>query len=85
MYPLKWLTEYSLGSAIEAKTEAVICHVYENAVAEAWATPDKIKAFQSRGIPVLSLKDQKYLIPDPGVLRATVSDFLNTARGTDRR
>jgi benzoyl-CoA reductase/2-hydroxyglutaryl-CoA dehydratase subunit BcrC/BadD/HgdB len=84
MYPLKWLTEYSVRSAIEAKTEAVICYVFENAVAEAWATPDKIKAFQSRGIPVLSLKDQKYLISDPEGLRAVVKDF-DTGKGTDRR
>ncbi len=85
MYPLKWLTEYSVGSAIEARTEGVVCYVFENAVAEAWATPDKIKEFRSKGIPVLYLKDQKYLISDPEALRAAVKDFLNTVRDTARR
>ncbi len=84
MYPLKWLTEYTLGSATEAKAEGVVCYDFENAAAEAWATPDKVKAFQSRGIPVLSLKDQKYLLPDPPALRAAVKGFLGTAKGSDR-
>jgi benzoyl-CoA reductase/2-hydroxyglutaryl-CoA dehydratase subunit BcrC/BadD/HgdB len=85
MYPLKWLTEYSVGSAIRARTEGVVCYVFENAVAEAWATPDKVKEFHSRGIPVLYLKDQKYLIPDPQALGGTVKDFLNTGKDTVRR
>jgi benzoyl-CoA reductase/2-hydroxyglutaryl-CoA dehydratase subunit BcrC/BadD/HgdB len=85
MYPLKWLTEYSVGSALEAKAEGAICCVFENAVAEAWATPDKIKEFRSKGIPVLYLKDQKYLISDSEALRVAVEDFLHAVRDTARR
>ncbi len=85
MYPLKWLAEYSLGSATEAKAEGVVCYAFENAAAEAWVAPDKIKAFQSKGIPVLSFKDQKYLIPDLQALGTAVRDFLGTAKGSDRR
>ncbi len=85
MYPLKWLTEYSVKSAIEAKAQGVICYVFENAVAESWATPDKIKEFQNKGIPVLSMKDQKYLISEPEVLGSIVKNFLDNGIGTDRR
>jgi benzoyl-CoA reductase/2-hydroxyglutaryl-CoA dehydratase subunit BcrC/BadD/HgdB len=85
MYPLKWLTEYSVKSAVEARSQGVICYVFENAVAEAWATPDKIKEFQSKGIPVLSLKDQKYLISEPEVLGEIIKNFLDTRIDGDRR
>ena len=85
MYPLKWLTEYSVKSAVEARSQGVICYVFENAVAEAWATPDKIKEFQSKGIPVLSLKDQKYLISEPEVIREIIKNFLDTRIDDDRR
>lgn len=85
MYPLKWLTEYSVKSAIEAKSQGVISYVFENAVAEAWATPDKIKEFQSKGIPVLSLKDQKYLISEPEVLGETIKNFVDTRIDGNRR
>jgi benzoyl-CoA reductase/2-hydroxyglutaryl-CoA dehydratase subunit BcrC/BadD/HgdB len=85
MYPLKWLTEYSIKSAVEARSQGVICYVFENAVAEAWATPDKIKEFQSKGIPVLSLKDQKYLISEPEVIREIIKNFLDTRIDDDRR
>jgi hypothetical protein len=85
MYPLKWLTEYSVKSATEAKSQGVICYVFENAVAEAWATPDKIKELQSTNIPVLSLKDQKYLISEPEVLRDIIKNFIDTEKDTDRR
>jgi benzoyl-CoA reductase/2-hydroxyglutaryl-CoA dehydratase subunit BcrC/BadD/HgdB len=85
MYPLKWLTEYSVKSAVEARSQGVICYVFENAVAEAWATPDKIKEFQSKGIPVLSLKDQKYLISEPEVIGEIIKNFLDTRIDDDRR
>jgi benzoyl-CoA reductase/2-hydroxyglutaryl-CoA dehydratase subunit BcrC/BadD/HgdB len=85
MYPLKWLTEYSIKSAVEARSQGVICYVFENAVAEAWATPDKIKEFQSKGIPVLSLKDQKYLISEPEVIGEIIKNFLDTRIDDDRR
>ena len=85
MYPLKWLTEYSVKSATEARSQGVICYVFENAVAEAWATPDKIKEFQHKGIPVLSLKDQKYLISEPEVLGEIIKKFLDTGIDADRR
>jgi benzoyl-CoA reductase/2-hydroxyglutaryl-CoA dehydratase subunit BcrC/BadD/HgdB len=85
MYPLKWLTEYSVKSAIEAGSQGVICYVFENAVAEAWATPDKIKEFQNKGIPVLSLTDQKYLISEPEVLKNIINNFLDTGKDSDRR
>ena len=85
MYPLKWLTEYSVKSAVEARSQGVICYVFENAVAEAWATPDKIKEFQSKGIPVLSLKDQKYLISEPEVVGEIIKNFLDTRIDDDRR
>ena len=85
MYPLKWLTEYSVKSATEARSQGVLCYVFENAVAEAWATPDKIREFQSKGIPVLSLKDQKYLISEPEVLGGIITNFLDTRIDADRR
>ena len=85
MYPLKWLTEYSVKSAVEARSRGVICYFFENAVAEAWATPDKIKEFQSKGIPVLSLKDQKYLISEPEVIGEIIKNFLDTRIDDDRR
>ena len=85
MYPLDWLTEYSVKSAVEAKSQGVISYVFEDAVAEAWAAPDKIKQFQSKGIPILSLRDQKYLMTEPEVLKGTVKNFLDTVKDTDRR
>jgi benzoyl-CoA reductase/2-hydroxyglutaryl-CoA dehydratase subunit BcrC/BadD/HgdB len=85
MYPLKWLTEYSVKSAVEARSQGVICYVFENAVAEDWATPDKIKEFHSKGIPVLSLIDQKYLISEPEVLGEIIKNFLDTRIDGDRR
>jgi benzoyl-CoA reductase/2-hydroxyglutaryl-CoA dehydratase subunit BcrC/BadD/HgdB len=85
IYPLKWLTEYSVKSAVEARSQGVLCYVFENAVAEAWATPDKIKEFHSKGIPVLSLKDQKYLISEPEVLGEIIQNFLDTGIHGDRR
>ncbi|MEJ2739631.1 MAG: 2-hydroxyacyl-CoA dehydratase family protein, partial [Dehalococcoidia bacterium] len=78
IYPLKWLTEYSVKSAVEARSQGVLCYVFENAVAEAWAEPDKIKEFHSKGIPVLSLKDQKYLISEPEVLGEIIKNFIDT-------
>ncbi|MBN2241022.1 MAG: 2-hydroxyacyl-CoA dehydratase [Dehalococcoidales bacterium] len=79
MYPLKWLTDYSVKSAEETGSQAVLCYVFENAVAEAWSTPDKIREFQHQGVPVLALTDQKYLIAEPEVLGETVKNFLDTA------
>jgi hypothetical protein len=74
-----------MKSAVEARSQGVLCYVFENAVAEAWATPDKIKEFHSKRIPVLSLKDRKYLISDPEVLGETIKNFLDTRIDGDRR
>jgi benzoyl-CoA reductase/2-hydroxyglutaryl-CoA dehydratase subunit BcrC/BadD/HgdB len=76
MYPLSRLIEYSLQSAVGAKAQAAICYVFENDAAESWATADKIKALEGKGIPTLALKEQKYLISDPEPLKTSINKLI---------
>jgi benzoyl-CoA reductase/2-hydroxyglutaryl-CoA dehydratase subunit BcrC/BadD/HgdB len=76
MYPMSRLIEYCLQSAIEAKAQGAICYVFKHDVAEAWTTPDKIKVLEAKGIHTLPLKDQPYLISEPGPLKASIKKFI---------
>jgi len=78
MYPLSRLVDYCVHNAVNTKAQAAICYVYQNDVAEDWATTDKIKALQARNIPALALRNQKYLIKDPDSLRTTLGKFVQT-------
>jgi len=76
MYPMSRLIEYCLRSAVEAKAQGAICHVFRHDVDEAWTSPDKIKALEEKGIYTLPLKDQPYLISEPGPLKASIEKFV---------
>jgi len=76
MYPMSRLIEYCLRSAVDAKAHGAICHVFKHDVAEAWTSPDKIKALEEKGIYTLPLKDQPYLISEPGPLKASIEKFV---------
>jgi hypothetical protein len=78
MYPLSRLVDYCVHNAVNTKAQAAICFVYQNDVAEDWATTDKIKALQARNIPALALRNQKYLIKDPDSLRTSLGKFVQT-------
>jgi len=81
MYPMSRLTEYCLRSAVEAKAQVAICYVFKHDVAEAWTSPDKIKALEEKGIYTLPLKDQPYLISEPGPLKASIEKFVGAILG----
>jgi len=76
VYPMSRLIEYCLQSAVEAKAQGAICYVFKHDVAETWTTPDKIKALEEKGIHTLRLKDQPYLISEPGPLKASIEKFI---------
>ena len=76
MYPISRLVDYCLQSAVEAKAGGAICYVFKHDAAEAWTTPDKMKALEEKGIHTLPLKDQPYLISEPGPLKASIEKFV---------
>jgi len=76
VYPMSRLIEFCLQSAVEAKAQGAICYVFKHDVAEAWTTPDKIKALEEKGIYTLPLKDQPYLISEPRPLKASIEKFI---------
>ncbi|MFC1533936.1 2-hydroxyacyl-CoA dehydratase subunit D [Thermodesulfobacteriota bacterium] len=76
MFPMTRRVEYCLRNALEAKVQGCIFYVYEFDDIQAWETPDEIKALEEKGIPVLYLKKQPYLISEPDMLKSGIEKFI---------
>jgi benzoyl-CoA reductase/2-hydroxyglutaryl-CoA dehydratase subunit BcrC/BadD/HgdB len=76
MYPMSRRIEYCLRNAEEAKAQGVVINVFRHDGAEAWETPDKIKALQQKGIPAIYFKNQPYLISDPKPIKTSITEFI---------
>ena len=78
MYPMSRLIDYCLKSAVEAKAQGAICHVFKFDSAEDWTTIHKIAALEKDGIPAIRLKNQAYLISEPEDLKASIRELINS-------
>jgi len=76
MYPMSRRIEYCLRNAEEAKAQGVVINVFRHDGAEAWETPDKIKALEQKGILTIYFKNQPYLISDPKPLQTSITEFI---------
>ena len=72
MYPISESVNYCQRSAVEAKAKGAICYVYADDVAETWLTREKVKALQEKGIPVVALTGQEYMITKSEPIKTAV-------------
>lgn len=76
MFPMSRRIEYCLQSSVEAKAQGAVFSVFKHDGAEAWEIPDKIKALEEKGIHSLYLRNQPYLISEPGQLKTSIDKFV---------
>jgi benzoyl-CoA reductase/2-hydroxyglutaryl-CoA dehydratase subunit BcrC/BadD/HgdB len=84
MHPLALRVAYCLRCALEAKVQGAVFNILEWDYAQTWETPDDIKALQEKGIPILSLTNQKYLLldPDKDEIKTRLELFIESIKGT---
>jgi len=80
MYPLKARVDYCVRSAKEARAQGVVFSILEWDYAQTWEYPDEENAFKAEGIPAITFKKQKYLIPeaDKEEIKARMERFVET-------
>lgn len=76
MFPMHRRIEYALHCAEEAGAQQALFFVYKHDNAEAWETPEKMKALADKGIGSLILKNQPYGISEPEKLNADLNKFF---------
>jgi benzoyl-CoA reductase/2-hydroxyglutaryl-CoA dehydratase subunit BcrC/BadD/HgdB len=80
MFPLQKRIDYCVQKVVESKAQGVLFHIYVGDNLQAWETPEEIKALKAKGIPVVYLKKQPYLLSEAAKedLRIKIKDFIRT-------
>jgi benzoyl-CoA reductase/2-hydroxyglutaryl-CoA dehydratase subunit BcrC/BadD/HgdB len=80
LFPLQRRIDYCVQSAIDSKAQGALFHIYLGDNLQAWEAPEEIKALKDKGIPVVYLKKQPYLLSDADKeeLGASIKAFIRT-------
>jgi benzoyl-CoA reductase/2-hydroxyglutaryl-CoA dehydratase subunit BcrC/BadD/HgdB len=87
MHPIGSRVDYCLKSVVEARAQGVVFNILKWDYTQTWETPDEIRALEERGIPVLSFKNQEYLLSDPDKkeIKTQVKEFIESIKGAITR
>jgi benzoyl-CoA reductase/2-hydroxyglutaryl-CoA dehydratase subunit BcrC/BadD/HgdB len=72
--------EYCLKKAIEAKAQGVIFYILDWDPSQLWDYPEQNRVLENKSIPTVSFIQQKYLISEPGLLKAGIEKFVESIR-----